>query len=247
MELHPESILRVDSCPRAGSHVLRVSCGRGKLKGEFAQDHGQGCCAFQHGKDITHALSRSCTEWNEGIIRRKLVRVEGPLPLGRVKTCPSRHLGVLVRPLEALRIESVRVWPVLFVAVNVVDRDEKVHAPEHLGLLAGGSRRQCVLLKRTADQQWRLGVHPERLSKTKPYELHLLDILVRGALLAIKDRLNLLLNPGQELGVLSELKEGPGQRGSCGLVPRNQHCDHVVAQLLPGGCFSAHVNQKAEQ
>lgn len=58
---------------------------------------------------------------------------------------------------------------------------------------------------------------------------------------------HLCLDALDVLGVLGQAVHGPGEDSSRGLMPRNQHCHQVIAQLLAGDLQQGHVLMRANQ
>mmetsp|Transcript_2243 Transcript_2243/g.5309 ORF Transcript_2243/g.5309 Transcript_2243/m.5309 type:complete len:267 (+) Transcript_2243:176-976(+) len=245
--LHPKPVLGVDRCPGAGPHLAWICRRRCKGKVEASNDHRKGNTALKHGERISHALSRTGSEWQESVIAGSLSGIELTLPLLRIVACPARDVRVRVLALEAVRIEGVRVRPILLVPLQVVNGHEEVHSSQYFRFLSGSAAWQRVLIQRPPDEQRRLWVHAQRLRHGEPNKLHIFDVLVGWQLPIAHHSVYLLLQAAHQLWILRQLEKSPGKGRCRRLMPGNQHRDHVVSQLLSGCRLSFHVHEKSQQ
>mmetsp|Transcript_22735 Transcript_22735/g.50584 ORF Transcript_22735/g.50584 Transcript_22735/m.50584 type:complete len:291 (-) Transcript_22735:1026-1898(-) len=238
-------ILRVLVNAHAGLGELRLV----KVEREPPEDHGEGDSRLERGELVSNALPRTAAEGEVGEVARHLVGVEevGVHPPVRVVATPLGHIGVHVPVLRLppLRDELVGLRPEPLVAVQVVQGDEHVHPPDDGGLLPA-SLGEVVLRPTPPNEQWRLGVHPQRLGNDKSQILHFPDILV-GRCAVTYDTVDLCRDFGHFVRVLCQLEQRPGQDGGGRLVSGDEHRHQIVTKLLIVYVRPPHVDEESQQ
>mmetsp|Transcript_17425 Transcript_17425/g.50761 ORF Transcript_17425/g.50761 Transcript_17425/m.50761 type:complete len:289 (-) Transcript_17425:1110-1976(-) len=212
---------------------------------EPSQYHRQRDRRLQHREFVPDALSGPPPERQIREIGRDFVGVQFPLPSLRIVSGPALDVGIDVPLVEALRTERVGLRPESSVPMNVVQRDEEVHAPDG-GRLSSSSLGDDVLLPAATDQQRRFGIHPQSLGDDQTQISHPLDIL-QGRIAISHDLIDLGPYLGHAFGVLGQFEQRPGQDRGGGLVPGDEHGHQIVPQLLVIDIGAPHIDQESQQ
>mmetsp|Transcript_1603 Transcript_1603/g.4036 ORF Transcript_1603/g.4036 Transcript_1603/m.4036 type:complete len:249 (-) Transcript_1603:1336-2082(-) len=222
----------VNRCSRTHPYVLRLPR---KLNVKLLKHLSEDNDGLHHRKLIADALALPPPKGNIGEIGVHLIGVHARI-LARLIALPAgevtERLLLLVPPQ---RVEGVWLIPQVWIPMQVPHRDENVcplaqldrlllhHPirPGSRGVLSGVREGKLHGLQRPAKKDGGLRVESEALREGHAGDIQLLDVVKLNV--PIPDNpVNLLLNLGHPLLVLSKLKGRPRQQRPRRLVTRHQ-------------------------